>query len=48
MREVEMPDWTTVLLPTSTSDLSVDEFSDYFLRVEKWAAEQGIYMQEYA
>ncbi len=48
MREVEMPDWTTVLLPTSTSDLNVEEFGEYFLKVERWAAEHEIYLQEYA
>ncbi len=37
---------TTITIPHSTADLSVDEFSDYVGRVEAWAAEQGIYLDE--
>ena len=51
MREVEMPDWSTQLLPTSTHDLTMTKCEgpnreDYTLAVEHFCAESGVYLDE--
>ncbi len=45
-KDATLPSGQTLTIPNSTADLSVDEFSDYVGKVEAWAAEQGIYLDE--
>ncbi len=45
-KDYDIPGGQTLTIPNSTADLSVDEFSDYVGKVEAWAAEQGIYLDE--
>ncbi len=44
--DAALPNRQVLTIPHSTADLSVDEFSDYVGKVEAWAAEQGIYLDE--
>lgn len=46
--EIAMPDGTTELRGISTTRLKVDEFGDYMLQIEQWAAEQGFPVMEKA
>jgi hypothetical protein len=53
MVEVEFPDWTTRLLPTSTSKLPMHRgpdggpnWDDYTMEVEVFCAENGVYLEE--
>lgn len=46
--EIAMPDGTTELRGISTTKLKVDEFGDYMLQIEQWAAEQGFPVMEKA
>lgn len=46
--EIAMPDGSTELRGTSTTKLKVDEFGDYMLQIEQWAAEQGFPVMEKA
>jgi hypothetical protein len=39
--ELAMPDGTTELRGISTTKLSVDEFGEYMIQIEQYAAEQG-------
>ena len=54
LREIELPDWSTMLIPISTSNLPMHRddadphkpnFDDYFMEVEKWCAERGVYLE---
>jgi len=42
--EVTLPSGKQILIGQSTSDLSVDEFSDYFDQVEALAGEHGVWL----
>ena len=42
--EVTLPSGKQILIKQSTSDLSVDEFSDYFDQVEALAGEHGVWL----
>lgn len=42
--EVVLPNRQTLLIPRSTAKLDAAEFSDYFERVQAWAAERGVYL----
>lgn len=46
--EIAMPDGTSELRGISTTKLKVDEFGDYMLQIEQWAAEQGFPVMEKA
>lgn len=46
--ELKMPNGKTVLIPNSTADLDKDEFATYVQKVEVWAAEHGVFLQEAA
>lgn len=46
--EIAMPDGSTELRGISTTKLKVDEFGDYMLQIEQWAAEQGFPVMEKA
>ena len=55
MHEVQLPDWTTQLIPTSTADLPMHpdpndpdapNWDTYTIQVEAWCAERGIYLPE--
>lgn len=43
-----LPNGKVLTIPRSTANLSVDEFSDYFGKVEAFAAERGVYLAELA
>jgi hypothetical protein len=45
-KDVILPNGKTLLIPTSTSGLPVDEFNAYMMEVEVWAAEHGVYLPE--
>ena len=46
MKEIELPDWSVILVPISTSKMKIKEFSDYVMKVEVFLAEQGITLDE--
>lgn len=41
-----LPNGKTLTLPRSTANLDVAEFSDYFDRVQAWANEQGVFLED--
>jgi hypothetical protein len=41
-----MPNGKTLTIPRSTAGLSVSEFNEYMERVEAWAADHGIFLEE--
>jgi hypothetical protein len=46
MREVEMPDWSTLLIPISTSKMNIKDWNIYTTKVEVWLSERGVYLEE--
>lgn len=55
MQEIDLPDWSTMLIPMSTSNLPMHRdpadphkpnWADYTMAVEKWCAERGVYLEE--
>lgn len=46
MREVELPDWSTLLIPISTSKMNIKDWNIYTQKVEVWLAERGVYLEE--
>lgn len=46
--DVALPNGKTLTLPRSTAGLSVDEFNDYMGRVEAWAGERDVWLEEMA
>jgi hypothetical protein len=46
MREIEMPDWSTILIPISTSKMNIKDWNIYTQKVEVWLAERGVYLDE--
>lgn len=44
--EVALPNGKTVVIPRSTANLDVAEFSDFFDRVQADLAERGVYLDE--
>lgn len=44
--EISLPNKQTMLIPRSTADLDVNEFSDFLDRVQADAAERGIFLDE--
>lgn len=46
MTETVLPNGKTMLIPNSTADLDVAEFSDFYTKVEADAAERGVFLDE--
>lgn len=44
--DVKLPNGKILTIPRSTAALDADEFSAYMERVEAWAAERGVYLDE--
>jgi hypothetical protein len=44
--DVELPNGKVLTIPNSTKPSDVDAFSDYMTKVEAWAAERGVYLDE--
>jgi hypothetical protein len=44
--DIRLPSGEVLHRPYSSSDLEPQEFSDYMTKLEVWAAEQGIYLDE--
>jgi hypothetical protein len=46
MKEIHLPSGQMILIPVSTAELKTSEFCDYMSRVEVWAAEHGVWLDE--
>ena len=55
MHEVELPDWSTMLVPMSTASLPMHRdnedplkpnWDDYLMAIEKWCAERGLEIED--
>lgn len=46
--EIAMPNSKVLNIPRSTADLPADVFSDYVTKIEAWAAERGVFLDELA
>lgn len=44
--EIKLPNGKAMLIANSTADLDRGEFNDYMQKVEAWAAEHGIWLEE--
>jgi len=44
--EVHLPNGKDVTIIRSSADLDVDAFSDYMTKVEAWAAERGVFLED--
>lgn len=44
--DVDLPNGKTLVIPHSSADLSTEEFSDYAMKVEAWASERDVYLDE--
>ena len=44
--EVRLPSGETIAVPRSTTDLDVDEFSNFMTAVEAWANARGVYLDD--
>lgn len=44
--EFEMPNHKTMLIPKSSTDLDTAEFNDFMMKVEVWAGEHGVWLDE--
>jgi hypothetical protein len=44
--ETKLPNGKIIILPNSTADLDVAEFNDYMTRLEAWANEHGVWLDE--
>lgn len=44
--DIKLPNGTTMTIPKSTADEDSPEFSDYMTKVEAWAAEREVYLDE--
>lgn len=44
--EVRMPNGKTKVIEPSTADLDVAEFGDYVTKLEAWAAERGVWLED--
>ena len=45
-RDVDLPNGKTITVPISTAGLDVSEFNDYMTKVEVFANDHGIYLEE--
>jgi hypothetical protein len=44
--DVKLPNTKVIVIPKSSADLASDEFSDYATKVEAWASERDVYLDE--
>lgn len=44
--EVKLPSGKTLLIPNSTADLEIPEFADYMTKVEAWANEHDVWLED--
>lgn len=44
--EIAMPNGKVFIQPKSSAELDKDEFADYMMRVEVWANERDVYLDE--
>lgn len=44
--DVRLPNGKTLTIPKSSADLAVDEFNEYFGKVDAWAAEHGVFLAD--
>jgi hypothetical protein len=44
--EYAMPNGKTMLIPRSTADLDVSEFADYMTKLDAWAAERDVWLED--
>lgn len=44
--DMTLPDGQVLTIPKSTAQLDVAEFSEYFERLQAWAAENDVYLDE--
>ena len=46
MNEVALPNGKTIMFPKSTAELDTAEFAEHMAKVEQWAIERNIFMDE--
>lgn len=46
--ELKLPNGKTHLVIKSSADLDKSEFNDYMTKIEAWAAERNVYLDEFA
>ena len=46
MKEINLPSGQNILIPTSSAELDIAAFSEFMSRVEAWAAEHGVWLDE--
>lgn len=44
--DVKLPNGKVIVMPKSSADLDKSEFHDYAEKVELWAGERGVYLDE--
>lgn len=44
--DVRMPNGKVIAVPKSSAELAKDEFHDYVCKVEAWANEKGVFLDE--
>jgi hypothetical protein len=44
--DIALPNGKTIVQPKSTADLDKGAFADYMMRVEMWAQEHGVFLDE--
>ncbi len=44
--DVKLPNGKVITIPKSSADLDVAEFNEYMEKVEAWAAEHNVYLDE--
>lgn len=44
--EIKLPNGKSFLRSHTTADLETSQFSEYLDKVQAWAAERGVYLQE--
>jgi hypothetical protein len=45
-QEYRLPNGANMMVPNSTADLEVPEFSDYMTKLEAWAAERDVWLED--
>lgn len=46
MNDVILPSRKVIQVPVSTADLEVPEFADYFDKVQAFASERGVWLED--
>ncbi len=46
VEEIKMPNGHELRIPKSSADLDTAEFAEYMLKVELWAQERNVFMDE--